>query len=304
MSQSPSLPPVILGDHGFMRLYGSRLSDAEIEARMDRALAAGIPMLSAGDARLPAIVARAFARQGRRPSWVKHLDAPLCLDGAPLPFDRAMSTLRAAGLEHLGERLVSDPIMGPFLNQHATAEPLAREEIARLHLDYVELGARLDIIKKRAPAVVTVGGDATDFLLAANRADIFAGLLDHVSAAVTTVAGVMYASSYLGAVWPDRFESIVSRADVAGLMMPANTGGAGMLPDANRLRGFWRQCGKPVLAMHVLAIGILPLEEALPAVLGWPEVGAAVIGAANPDHIDALAKALRTLAVAPQGAQL
>jgi hypothetical protein len=295
MKSAPTLPPIVLGDHGFMTLYGSRLSDAEILNFMIEALAAGIPMLSGGDLRLGDIVIAAFTARRERPRWIKHMDAPLRIDGQPMPFARAMASLRSSALDRIGQAVITDEIMGPFLQRFSDERELEALHIDALQFDIDDVQRHVEAIIRSRPTIITVGGDVTDFLLACGRCDLFHELLNAISAAAEIAGSSIFLCSYLGFAWPDAFRIISGRQDVSGLMLPANVAGIGMLPSSGEVRAQCRALGKPVLAMHALAIGTLPVTTALPDVLQWPEISSAIVGASTSGHIQKLAKVQRQI---------
>ena len=295
MSETYPLPAVILGDHGFMTLYGSRLSDSEIVSRMVEALEAGIPMLSGGDFRLGVLVVQAFAAHGAAPCWVKHLDAPLLIDARPLPFSRAMASLGAELVACLDGGALRDPIMGPFLRPYVGVQALDAAQIRALQLDAFEVQLHVEAIAKLRPSIVTVGGDITDFLLASGRSDLLHTVLDRISAAAAKAGAGVFVCTYVGFAWPDTFRTIATRPDVRGVMVPANVAGMGMLPSAEESRTQCRSLGKSVLAMHALGIGTLSPRPALQELLDWPEISAAIVGASSSAHIQELAAVRREI---------
>jgi hypothetical protein len=289
-----NLPSVILGDHGFMRRYGSTLPDAEVLRLMTYALGKGLPMLSGGDFRLPPLIVEAFLGHGSKPRWMMHMDAEIVLRGAN-GFARAIATLDQALLAQIGERARADRIMGPFLKSFSAQRPLAAGDRRRVVLDMGVVEEQCRTIIDRRPEVVTIGGDATDFLFACGRMDLLDCLIARATIAAEQAGTKVFLCSYIGFCWPEDFRALAKRHRVAGLMVPVNTAGHGMLPSAAAVRANLGALALPVVAMHALAIGVLPLENALRSVLDWPEITAVVVGASTEGHIRDLAGFARSV---------
>ena len=288
------LPPVILGDHGFMRRYGSTLTDTEVVRLMTYALSIGLRMLSGGDFRLPCLIFEAFLGRGSKPRWMMHMDAEIVLDGANV-FARAIATLDQALLTQIGERARADRIMGPFLKSFSAQQPLAAADRRRVALDVAVVEEQCRIIIERRPEVVTIGGDATDFLFACGQMDLLDRLIARATIAAEQADTKVFLCSYIGSCWPEDLQALVARHRVAGLMVPANVAGHGMLPNAAAVRANLGALAMPIIAMHALAIGVLPLESALRSVLDWPEITAVVVGASTEGHIRELAQFARSV---------
>ena len=288
MTQLP-LPRIILGDHGFMHGYGSTLPDEEIVELMIYAIKRGIGMLSAGDFRLPRLIVDAFKRQDLTSRWMMHSDAELML-GPDRAFPRAMAAMDRALAARIGDAARRDVIMQPFLESFDDVAPLGAEEIERVALDREHLESQCRTIVNYRPEIVTVGGDATDFLLACGRTDLFDLILQRISAAAAAVGTKVFLCTYVGFCFAEPFDRLMKRQDIAGLMVPANIAAHGMLPNSSQARLHLRAIRKPVIAMHALAIGVLPLEPALRGVLEWPEIESVVVGASTPPHIAELAR--------------
>jgi hypothetical protein len=247
-----------------------------------------IDMLSAGDFRLPRLIIEAFERQRLAPRWMMHADAELTL-GAERAFPRAVAAMDRALAARIGDAARCDTIMRPFLEGFDGETPLRTGEIKRVALDREHLRSQCQTILSYQPEIVTVGGDATDFLLACGRIDLFDQILESISAPAASVGTKVFLCTYVGFCFAKPFTRLIEHHHIAGLMVPANIAGYGMLPSARQARLHLQAIGRPVIAMHALGIGVLPLEPALRGVLEWPEIGSVVVGASTQPHIAELA---------------
>lgn len=288
-----TFPKIILGDHGFLPQYGSRLSPSEILDRMKYALTSGIRALSAGERFVGDAAVKAFLQTGLTPLWVRHVDLCLTLDGNRLDLPRAFSSLRKVSLSELGEYLCDDAVMGPFFEAHRLAEPLGAEECRRIALDPVALEEIVRELIELSPTFVTIGGDILDFAMAVGRQDLAADFIDAIAAAVERRNCPIYLCTYLGFANPERFTFLFTHRAIDGFMLTVNSAGAGMIPEREEVLSHVRGLGKPVLGMHVLLFGSLSPEKAITDTLDMPEVERVVVGASQRTHITALAEIAR-----------
>lgn len=286
-------PRLVLGDHGFLPQYGSRLTPVEITGRMRLALQHGLRALAAGERFVSDAAMEAFRNEGVSPMWVRHVDLPLQLDGQPISLPRAFATLRDVALAEIGSTLSVDPVMGPFFDSHKVAAPYASADCERMLLDGNAVTGLVEEMLELKPQLVTVGGDILDFVMACDRSDLAVAFLDTVAEAADRSGACVYLCTYLGFGWPGRFAPILGRTYIDGFMLTMNSEGGGMIPSQAAVRDAVIRNAKPIAAMHVLLFGKLDAPTAIAQVLAEPHVRMAIVGASKPENILRLCEANR-----------
>jgi hypothetical protein len=286
-----AFPRVVLGDHGFLPQYGSKLTRSEITDRMRLAIRCGVTALAAGDRAVSEAAIDAFRSENCAPIWVRHLDLPLLLDGEPILLPRAFSLLRSVATSEIGARLSTDPVMGPFFDAHRTATPYTPADCMRMTLDGRAVDTLNHEIITLKPQLVTLGGDVLDFAMASDRHDLALAFLWAIAAATHQIGACLFLCTYLGFGWPARFAPILADTGIDGFMLTVNGHGAGMVPSPQVLLEAVTRKAKPVAAMHVLVFGQIKPEPAIEYALGIPFVRTAIVGASKPSNIKALCDA-------------
>ncbi len=292
MAGSP-WPRLFLGDRGFLARYGSQLGVEQIASLMKRARAAGIPGVSAGDEACVEAYLRMIAKEGPSPLFY-HSPALLKLvrggDAAAAMRCALKSAVEASG--DLAKSLLNDPFVGPeFLGTNGVHLPgFAFPPVAS---DFVidESQCELDasLILRSQPCLVSIGGDWLDTCLAlgdwktvVDTVERYAGVCKMANADLVVFSE--FAPLFLST---PRVEALKT-AGVRGWMLPFNLCGFGMVPDAASQQDWVTRRGLPFLAMHVLAMGQIPVEAALCSLFEHSSASSAVIGASTNDHIDSL----------------
>jgi hypothetical protein len=289
-------PGIVLGDHGFLPQYGSRLTPLEITGRMQFALRHGLRAIAAGERFVSDSAMEAFRNERLSPMWVRHVDLPLQLERRAINLSRAFATLRYVALREIGSALYGDPVMGPFLDSYKKAAPYTSADCGRMNLDSNAVAGLVEEMLDLKPQLVTVGGDILDFVMACDRTDLAVAFLDAVSEAADRTGACVYLCTYLGFGWPERFAPILGRTCIDGFMLTMNSDGAGMIPSQGAVRESVIQHAKPIAAMHVLLFGKLDAPTAIAQVLAEPHVRMAIVGASKPENILRLCEVNRIVA--------
>jgi len=284
-------PRLVLGDHGFLPQYGSKLTRLEVIERMRLALSNGITALAAGERFVSDAVIESFGREKLPPVWVRHVDLPLLLQGQKLDLSRAFSTTRATAERELQPTLMTDPVMGPFFDAHRHAPPYSSADCRTLEIDPKALGALEYEICSLRPQLITFGGDVLDFAISCNRQDLITECFSELASAAAKTNASLYLCTYIGFAMRERFDQVLSLPGIDGFMLTVNSAGGGMLPSSKELLAAVAESEKQVAAMHVLLFGKLAPASAIKNVLSIPNVRTAIVGASRPENILALSKA-------------
>jgi len=278
-----SVPRLILGDHGFLRRYGSRLTSAQITYRMRSALVLGAVGISAGDERVLRAAARADA-----PWTLHHTDVAFLSDGRRGHFGRCMATLYERLITEHPRFVSADPLMGAFIMRFKRFRPY---ESAMKLVNNPSASARIaSIIQCYKPAMTSIGGDYLDAMLSLGKIDDAKAAIMPLLDACRQIESIPVLTTYLAAVLDP--EDLCALTDsFSALMIPMNDVGVAMLPCRDMVIRRINELGKPILAMHTLAAGLVDPAAALTTVLACNHVAAAVVGATSLAHIEALMQA-------------
>lgn len=286
------LPRVFLGDHGFLRRYGSSLSDGETEDRMRFAAESAGLGLAAGDERCLRIAAAVRGRYGC--AVLYHTDAPLALDGHAVGLDRCMASLWATLIAR-APHAVEDPIVGTYLASFAHGERYTQSEAARLTIDDGAWREEIRRVRQHRPVLVTVGGDTLDLALALGRLDLVTEVLVRYRSLLNPSSeAVLVFTTYFGPLVAEP-SSLQLGTLVDATMLPINRDGLGMLPHAEGAWRWARALQLPLVAMHPLGAGRIDAAPALEYVLRELNVPIAIVGASRYVHIQALTLAVQDM---------
>lgn len=183
---------------------------------------------------------------------------------------------------------VRDPIVGAFLQKYEASIPYSDRELQSLQIDQEAWSRELERIRTFRPAVISVGGDYLDFLLAAEMFDLAQAGLKLYRNLCLEVGARLVMTVYVGYFALQGSVGSSLRSGCDALMVPVNTLGLGMLPDREGVLSWLKSMGKPVIAMHVLGSGKLEPTQALAYIFREARVAAAVVGASTVEHIDKL----------------
>ncbi len=281
------IPAVVLGDHGFMRKFGSHLDDETVAQQMAEVLTRTNFGIAAGSGRLLRLADQARDRADRDAVVVHHTDIALRNRTGPLRYRRCGATLRAA-FESRGMDVVADGVFS-YLAGFSTEDRLSLEELDRLRVDRSGLEALEDRLSRHRPAFVTIGGDWLDMLLVAPAAGPALHALDETIQLVRSHGAAPLVTLYVGPMLDD---CVLERGD--GLMVPLGSKGTAMLPDQRSAERCLIRVDRPLVGMHVLDSGrtepLVALQHASATAL---DVTALVIGASQPRTIEMLIRAAR-----------
>lgn len=285
------IPRLILGDHGFLRKYGSQLPALEIRRRMEQAVAGGISGLSAGDVRV-LTVATAVAEASKREIFVlHHTDVRFTADGRRANFGRCMSTIAESVAQVDEGFLRTDPLMGAFLAAYKRFRPYSAEQ--RFRADGDAVAHSVQLVASTSPSAISIGGDYLDVLTVLGRLDAARDAIEVLAEPFRRREQPVILTSYVLGVAGTEVLEYLDLIDA--VMVPVNPLGHGMCPSEASLQRQVSDLGKPLIAMHALAAGRIQPVPALTYVLGATGAHAAVVGASSPAHIDLLADALPKL---------
>lgn len=284
-----NVPRLFLGDHGFLRVYGSRLTDTEIIERMQYALSKGTLGLAAGDERCLRSAREAFLSLGRSPTILYHSDLRLRIGTNQIDLDRAMAGLYQWLLEKDSQKIQTDPIVGAFLVGYKDSKVYQSNELSDLQIDSNAWRQELKLIDEMDPTIITIGGDLLDFAVIAGRPDIVIDYLSPLREISISKKIPLFLTLYIGSyglkppvIPPDLYD---------GLMVPINAQGYGMFPSGPDLLSVLKCLNKPIIAMHVLGSGRIDPKAGLNYVYSKVNANIAVVGASKHRHIDYLIEA-------------
>lgn len=282
------VPTVYLGDNGFLKKFGSELSDDVVLERMTNVVRRSTLGLAAGDDRLLALARRAEQAAGRQVSLMHHSDLPLEMDGHRIRYRRCGSTLLAA-LRRRGISVRSDPVLR-YLEQFDTADALSPDEVARLSLSSLGLDQFDYSNSFHRPDVVTIGGDWLDMLLVCGADELVAAGLTRMIEQSRASNAAVAVTLYVGAL-----TSYDVPQTVDALMLPLNEDGVAMLPTRDDSVDWAMRQETSLIGMHVLGRHTRSVSDALHYFRRLTHnTGVAVIGASHPDNIEALLWAIET----------
>jgi hypothetical protein len=147
-------------------------------------------------------------------------------------------------------------------------------------------------IRKYRPAMTTIGGDYLDALMALGAIDEARRTVEPLLEECQRSSSVPVITTYLAGLVEDRDLHRMTEG-FAAVMAPLNEAGVAMSPNRELVTANLRRLGRPIIAMHVLAAGVLEPARALRYVLYLEKAVAAIIGASSLDHISQLIKAAR-----------
>lgn len=286
-----TLPRLLLGDHGFLRAYGSDMTIREVGKRMEYALAKATMGVAAGDERCLRAARRIDRKVIGAVPVMYHTDISLLVGSHRVTLQRAMSSLYGTLGSRMQARVEQDAIVGSFLKEFQGCRVYGVHEIQILRLNQTDWHREALRIRTFRPAAVSVGGDFLDFAFAVGRYDLARSAFKQYRALCQELDIPLILTSYIGCASVAKWDLEVPPDLYDGLLIPLNSKGTGMLPDRDFLLEWARGRAKPVIAMHALGSGRIDVSDALRFVFRDAGAAAAVVGASTPGHIDALVSA-------------
>ena len=286
------IPRLCLGDHGFLKRYGSHLSLEEIRLRMLYASSLASVGLAAGDQRCLKAARLVLPGKASQP-LLYHTDLPISLPSERIEFARCKATLYHALSKNGVPFLRHDDPLARYLTKFAPLPPYTTAEVKKLTITERAMTREIEKLHHFLPDVVTVGGDWLDFAFCVGRADLAIGTLSQLRRECALLRSPVVLVTYTGALTMSKDSVVPSPQLYAALMFTVNASGLGMYPNPTALLQWARDIGKPVIAMHALGVGRIPPLSALQYVFDEAGVIAAVVGASSYGHIDELMAAGR-----------
>ncbi len=179
------------------------------------------------------------------------------------------------------DRALKDPLLSlrpGWSSMLPSARPYGRLDILRLKLDSTKLERVLEALSEYPVDIAELGSES-DFLSACGRLDLLGQALDMVREAGFET--VFIASHLPGATMP----RIRGRLPVDGYVVPVNKLGAMMLPTVESVVRAVRECGKPAVAVKVLAGGRIDPLEAFEYAYREVGVHSCAFGALTPEEV-------------------
>lgn len=288
-------PRLILGDHGFLVRYGSKLEPHEVIERIRFALSLASCGIAAGDESCLRAARISFEQNVNETALVYHTDIALVLDAAPVEFERCMSSLIVLLEREVSGFLERDPIIGSFLRPFRPYIPYTAVDAVTLDINRPLWEEEKSRIRHFHPKLITVGGDYLDFALAVGRYDValtairayrFLSTELEIPLAIALYTGPLTISAKTATFPNDVFDAV---------MIPLNLAGLGMVPDRDSLLSWARKFKKPLIAMHPLGSGSININDALTFVFSEENASIAIAGASTYEHIHELILASRTV---------
>jgi hypothetical protein len=282
-----------LGDHGFLKQYGSKLDDNQIISRMVTALEGGIIGLAAGDVRCMTLAGMAIVESGFQAEILHHTD--ILMDNKNVSFERTMCTLNSVVSSISPEFSENDPVCGQYLASFEHSDEYVVSEVENLinqngwFEEWVMQIQQLSI----PPSTITLGGDYLELLIALGMKNQLTEMLRMYKGFCELMGIELFLTTYLGAYFIEQDELNIITDIVDGLMIPMNEFGHGMFPSKGRVVKWMEgRVREPVIAMHVLSTNGGDVVDIARKVESVFSMGASsvVIGASSREHIELLTK--------------
>lgn len=288
-TSSITIPRVFIGDRGFLKRYGSRLTRREKSEIYRYAISRANFGLCSGDNETASILAD--IKMTDNISTIYHSRFLLSLAGNI----RIQPGILAATLQdHYGCRLseefkANDTIISGFMNQAYHSQSLSKDDISSIEIDAKILASDLESIRTLEPTLVTVGGDWLDLALACGLDDVICTIITELHSVARSYNSSIIIFSYMYPVIPG-FLSWLGMDIIKGLFCPVNLMGNGMPPDRDAALQSTKDIDKLKIGMHILGGGIIPILPALDYAINHINLDAVVIGASKKNNIDNLVK--------------
>ena len=282
------LPRLFLGDNGFLAKFGSKLSDTEVEERMRFASRRASLGLAAGEERClkAAYQVRTNQNNSDRTPILYHADLSFRVNNKPTEFRRCAASLLRWLMKANPAFIEQDPVLGHFLAKYEPYAAYTEDELRGISIDHLAWQEQLRLLSQYRPDAVSVGGDYLEFALVADRLDLVEEGLNLFHEQCLRLSMPLVFTTYVGPyIWRDS-AGLPTIADA--LLLPVNARGLAMLPNRDDLLTWAGAVNKPVIGMHTLGSGHVPLEEALSYTFTEADIPVSVIGASSYEHIDVL----------------
>ena len=224
--------------------------------------------------------------EGREIRTVVCVSIPLMIGPSAVDTFRRWATQVEAASRVTGEdvlrRVLEDPILSlrpGWDTMLPTARPYGRLDILRLKLDTTRLERVLNALSEYPVNIVELGSEA-DFLSACGRLDLLGQAIDMVG---ETGFDVVFVGSHMPGFTIPKLRDVGS---VEGYVAPVNKIGVMMLPTVESTVKAVKECGKPVLAVKVLAGGKVGPSEAFEYAYREVGVTSCIFGALTPEEVE------------------
>ncbi|HWD40375.1 MAG TPA: hypothetical protein VG944_16115 [Fimbriimonas sp.] len=187
--------------------------------------------------------------------------------------------------------LDDDELVGWFYKGFQGYRPFRREDSMSFDLKSASLHSESRLVKRLRPNLVSVGGDWLDFLGAIGRTDLIVEGMSRWRSWCDSWGGSLLLTTYTGSLTLEgALEKVLPMLD--GLLVTVNRSGNGMFPTRQAFLDWVVGCKKPIMAMHAMEIGRIPVTEALRYIFEESPACSAVLGASRPATILQLCEGL------------
>jgi len=249
-------PILYLGDRGFLKRYASPYSVQQVEEIARRVLTTSGLGMASGDWPTAKAVSSALG-DGPRARHIYHSRFLLQV------------TERATG-QTVGVRQIQT---NPAFYYEASGYDFAA--------DLQQIAEDIQIIRCCQPGLVTIGGDWLDILLAQREYTLLDAILQQMEAAIPAASRIL-----LGFHLSAGFLRVLKERSFSGAAVPVNLLNMQCATYSDYLRRIQEHCR--LYAVHCLAGGDIPLAPALDYAFHHIQVDACIVGATQPQHIEAL----------------
>jgi hypothetical protein len=288
------IPRVFLGDRGFLQRYGSRLELDDVIQLMKIA-AQGAPVGFAVSDRLTAEAAMSVNKIYNSPVLL-HTQSLITMAETELDIRRIAATFREYLKGKMIHRLEHDQLFGGFIRDVCPSgiKEYCLADGRSLVLNESAIQYSSSLSEQVDPVIITFGGDWLDLCLILGRYDLIWDAASWLKRAAANAK--LLAFSYLAPICLVK-DAFVLTSCVDGLLLPINLLGDGMLPGREYSLAWAAGTGLLVCALHILALGRIPVLPALDYVLNHENVPIAIVGASTVSHITTLTQAIHLLGV-------
>lgn len=282
-----NIPVVNLGDRGFLKRYGSKLSQLDVQNIMLHARSRANLGLAAGD--LDTLIAARAVLAEREDPLIYHSGFLIRLTDQTIDYCRCMASVSAFIRPWAPAFVASDPLVGSVLRSSSSAPPYTYSETERLSICQITINEEFKRIRTYKPTLVSVGGDWLDTVCVLQRHDLAIEILRQFRTECDQIGAALVLLSYCGPITLDSGLLAEGSQLVDGLAVPLNAMGVGMLPTRDEFLEWALSLAIPLIAIHPLSLGQLSPLKAFDFIhsLSVPTI----VGASSVDHIDVLVKA-------------
>jgi len=275
-----NFPRVNLGDRGFLKKYGSSLSNQDILKYMQFAERNNMGIAS-GDHNTLETAASLNTK-----SFIYHSYLPLNLGQIVLPIQRCQSTLYDFLYSWSPAFASNDRLVGATYTSSSHYEKVLDSDAKYLHISTILQEKEIQEILKYKPGIVTIGGDYFDLCASLNRFDIITEVIKRYKDICLSCNSKLVLLTYMGfLLYEDSWlKNNVGYLD--GLMIPYNFSGVGMVPSRNELIDWVGKLNLRVIAIHTRALNRLDTISILEFLFSQNSVDLAILGSSKFSNLE------------------